>query len=82
MEELKSYSLDVPQVTELAYELRRSGLEIPEGILSQQELLDCLLPLFAEKFPGENHPGCETVRREYVNSSGTSDAHLRAGHGF
>ena len=53
VEELKSYSLDVPQVTELAYELRRSGLEIPEGILSQQELLDCLLPLFAEKFPGK-----------------------------
>ena len=45
--------VDVPQVTELAYELRRSGLEIPEGILSQQELLDCLLPLFAERFPGK-----------------------------
>lgn len=53
VEQLKSYRLDVPQVTELAYELRKAGVELPEGILSQQELLDSLLPIFAERYPGQ-----------------------------
>jgi energy-coupling factor transport system ATP-binding protein len=39
VEELKKYRLDVPQVTELAYELRKSGLAIPEGILTVDELV-------------------------------------------
>ena len=29
VEELKSYRLDVPQVTELAYELRKAGMDLP-----------------------------------------------------
>ena len=29
VEELKKYRLDVPQVTELAYELKKAGLPIP-----------------------------------------------------
>lgn len=37
--EIKKYRLDVPQVTELAYELRKAGLDIPEGILSIDELV-------------------------------------------
>lgn len=48
VEELKSYRLDVPQVTELAYELKKAGLNIPSGILSQEELLENLLPLLKE----------------------------------
>lgn len=55
VEQLKSYRLDVPQVTELAYELRKAGVGLPEGILSQQELLDSLLPIFAERYPGQIH---------------------------
>ncbi len=51
VDELKHYRLDVPQVTELAYELKKSGLPIPDGILTRQELMDVLLPLFAEKYP-------------------------------
>lgn len=39
VEEIKKHRLDVPQVTELAYELRRAGLPIPEGILSVDELI-------------------------------------------
>jgi ABC-type multidrug transport system ATPase subunit len=42
VDELKQYRLDVPQVTELAYELRQEGLNIPEGILSVEELVDAL----------------------------------------
>jgi len=55
VEQLKSYRLDVPQVTELAYELRKAGVDLPEGILSQQEFLDSLLPVFAKKYPGQIH---------------------------
>lgn len=39
---LKKYRLDVPQVTELAYELRKEGLDLPLGILSIDELVQCL----------------------------------------
>ena len=53
VEELKKYRLDVPQVTELAYELKKAGLPIPDGILTRQELMEVLLPLFAEKYPEE-----------------------------
>ena len=42
VERLKEYRLDVPQITLLAYELRREGLDIPEGILTRQELVDAL----------------------------------------
>ena len=51
VEELKRYRLDVPQVTELAYELKKAGLPIPDGILTRRELMEVLIPLFAEKYP-------------------------------
>lgn len=40
VEKLKELRLDVPQVTLLAYELRKKGLPIPEGILTIEELVD------------------------------------------
>ncbi|MDC7290562.1 energy-coupling factor transporter ATPase [Blautia schinkii] len=39
---LKKYRLDVPQVTLLAHELRLSGVDIPEGILTTEELVSAL----------------------------------------
>jgi energy-coupling factor transport system ATP-binding protein len=42
VEELKHYRLDVPQVTELAYELQKEGLAIPDGILTVEELVTAL----------------------------------------
>lgn len=42
VETLKKYRLDVPQVTLLAHELKKAGLEIPEGILSVGELVRSL----------------------------------------
>ena len=39
VEELKEIRLEVPQVTELAYELKKSGMDIPDGILSVDELV-------------------------------------------
>ena len=38
-EKLKKYRLDVPQVTMLADELRKRGLDIPKGILKKEELV-------------------------------------------
>lgn len=42
VEELKELRLDVPQVTLLAHELKRQGLQLPDGILTIQELTDAL----------------------------------------
>jgi energy-coupling factor transport system ATP-binding protein len=43
VDQLKKYRLDVPQVTELAYELRKSGIDIPAGILTRKELVEALV---------------------------------------
>ena len=45
VDELKSYRLDVPQVTLLADELRKRGLKIPDGILKKEELVEALCQL-------------------------------------
>lgn len=45
VEKLKSLELDVPQVTELAWELRKAGVDLPEGILRREELIEALMPL-------------------------------------
>lgn len=42
VERLKEISLDVPQVTLLAHELKQAGLDIQDGILTRQELIDSL----------------------------------------
>ncbi len=45
VEELKGYSLDVPQVTELMHELKKSGINVSEEILNEEEALSELLKL-------------------------------------
>jgi energy-coupling factor transporter ATPase len=42
VEEIKKYRLDVPQVTELAYELSKAGLNLPAGVLTVDELVQSL----------------------------------------
>ena len=42
---LKAHRLDVPQITLLADELRKSGLPIPAGILTREELVEVLCKL-------------------------------------
>ena len=42
VERLKEYRLDVPQVTLLAHELHEAGVDIPEGILTTEELVSAL----------------------------------------
>lgn len=42
VEELKSYRLDVPQATLVAHELQKAGIDLPNGILSNEELTAAL----------------------------------------
>ena len=49
VEELKQYRMDVPQVTELAWELQKKGIPLLDGILRKSELLDALVPLLKEE---------------------------------
>ena len=37
VDKLKELRLDVPQVTELAYELKKAGVPLPDGILTKEE---------------------------------------------
>ena len=54
--QLKECGLDVPQATELAYELKEAGMSLPEGILSREELVLELGKIFGcQKKKGENH---------------------------
>lgn len=39
---LKQHSLDVPQVTLLAHELKKAGLNLPDCVLTRKELLEAL----------------------------------------
>lgn len=52
VELLKEHSLDVPQVTLLAHELRKAGLNLPECVLTRQELVDALAQLGMKKASG------------------------------
>lgn len=45
VEQLKELRLDVPQVTELAWELQKAGLPLPDGILTNDELTKALCDL-------------------------------------
>ncbi len=42
VEKLKQLRLDVPQVTLLAHELQKSGVKLPDGILTREELIKAL----------------------------------------
>ena len=42
---IKSLGLDVPQATELAYRLRKLGMDLPDDILDEQECAEAILRL-------------------------------------
>ena len=42
VEELKRYRMDVPQITELAYELKQKGMPLPDGILTIEEFTEAM----------------------------------------
>ncbi len=45
VEKMKELGLDVPQVTELAHELRKEGLDIPADILTVDEMVEAICRL-------------------------------------
>ncbi|MDD6571297.1 MAG: energy-coupling factor transporter ATPase [Thermoflexaceae bacterium] len=45
VERLKELRLDVPQVTQLAYELKKNGVPLSDGILTIEELVDAICQL-------------------------------------
>ncbi len=45
-EEMKSYRLDVPQVTELSWELKQDGLPLSDGILTIDKFVDEIMALY------------------------------------
>jgi energy-coupling factor transport system ATP-binding protein len=61
VERMKELQLDVPQVTLLAHELRKAGLDLPASILTKEELVDALL-------------GCETGQSTAVAEKQKSTA--------
>ncbi|MDE5569905.1 MAG: energy-coupling factor transporter ATPase [Ruminococcus sp.] len=46
VDEIKKIGLDVPQVTELAWELRKAGINISSEIITEQECVEALKNLF------------------------------------
>lgn len=48
VEKVKEIGLDVPQVTELAWELRKAGFDISQEIITEDECIDAIQKLFAK----------------------------------
>lgn len=48
-EEIKKHGLDLPQVTELAYELKNDGLDLPDGVLSIDEFVGAFVSRYGKK---------------------------------
>ena len=81
VEKLKEYRLDVPQATELAYELKKAGVDLPDGILSQEEFVEAFLAccpgeLLTEgqtgNADGDSHSSCRDTesREEQTEAAG------------
>jgi len=45
VEKLRSIELDVPQITDLCHRLKKAGINIPEGILTEDEAIDAIKKL-------------------------------------
>ncbi|MCI5731606.1 MAG: energy-coupling factor transporter ATPase [Eubacterium sp.] len=48
VEQMQQYHLDVPQVTLLAHELRKSGMNLPSGVTRTEELVDAIARQFGK----------------------------------
>ena len=74
VEELKSLRMDVPLITELAHELRLSGMPISEGILKEEELVEELLSIFGkDSFMEEKEKGQKEKGQKEEEPEGESD---------
>ena len=53
VKKMRELRLDVPQVTEVAYELQQAGVPLPDGILTNEELTEALKAIRDGKDPNE-----------------------------
>ena len=51
VEELRSFGLDVPQVTELTHRLIKSGINLPDNIITLGDEVEALAPMLASARP-------------------------------
>jgi len=72
VEELKALRLSVPQVTELAWELKKSGLALPDGILTRKECVEEILKCRKRRTKGSTgtDPAGTADRRTPVDEAG------------
>lgn len=47
VDSLKAHRMDVPQITLLAHELKQAGLDLPDGILTREELVEALTKIYS-----------------------------------
>ncbi|WP_314344947.1 energy-coupling factor transporter ATPase [Oribacterium sinus] len=74
VEELKALRMDVPLITDLAHELRLSGMPISEGILKEEELVEELLSVFGQdSFVEEIEKGQKEKGQKEEELEGESD---------
>ena len=79
VEELKSLRMDVPLITDLAHELRLSGMPISEGILKEEELVEELLSIFGEdSFMEEIEKGQKEEEHSQATSPSSEEKEIEA----
>ena len=74
VDRLKKLHLDVPQVTELAYELKKSGIDLPDGILTKEELVEELLRVSEEM---KSKPQSKGTRSEKTSGGNKASGKAR-----
>ena len=70
VERLKELRLDVPEAAELAHELRKAGIALPEGILTRKDLADALVRLIGQDAA---KAGTSTAEVDLAGTPGTED---------
>lgn len=79
VEELKALRMDVPLITDLAHELRLSGMPISEGILKEEELVEELLSIFGEdSFMEEIEKGQKEEEHSQATSPSSEEKEIEA----
>lgn len=80
VELLRKHRLDVPQVTLLAYELKQKGLDLPDGILTPEELVQNLGSLCDQKRSGGTEAALQDTAQTADENARVADRELRTGH--
>ena len=79
VEELKSLRMDVPLITDLAHELRLSGMPVSEGILKEEELVEELLSVFGkDSFVEEIEKGQKEEEHSQATTPSSEEKEIEA----